>query len=140
MIIFLLFPFKISSLYKYDFFFSFSFSHIKKRINSHLSILIFSNRIFELRRKSSGAPQKGISEMSIKIILEMLQIAWYGTQLIKEMKELYKWYKKRADDNSPAPTNTTEQDIRPSSSDTTITVEKNKDCNININVYPKLDK
>ena len=66
--------------------------------------------------------------------------AWYGTQLIKEMKELYKWYKKRADDNSPAPTNTTEQDIRPSSSDTTITVEKNKDCNININVYPKLDK
>lgn len=102
--------------------------------------LIFSNRIFELRRKSSGAPQKGISEMSIKIILEMLQIAWYGTQLIKEMKELYKWYKKRADDNSPALTNTTEQDIRPSSSDTTITVEKNKDCNININVYPKLDK
>lgn len=102
--------------------------------------LIFSNRIFELRRKSSGAPQKGISEMSIKIILEMLQIAWYGTQLIKEMKELYKWYKKRADDNSPAPTTTTEQDIRPSSSDTTITVEKNKDCDININVYPKQDK
>lgn len=100
--------------------------------------LIFSNRIFDVRRKSSGAPQKGISEM--KNLLMALQIAWYGIQLTKEMKELYKWYKKRADDNSPAPTNTTEQDIRPSSSDTTITVEKNKDCNININVYPKLDK
>ena len=102
--------------------------------------LIFSNRIFELRRKSSGASQKGISDMSIKIILEMLQITWYGTQLIKEMKELYKWCKKRADDKSPTPNTTTEQDIPPSSSDTTITVEKNKDCNININVYPKLDK
>lgn len=93
-----------------------------------------------MRRKSSGASQKGISDMSIKIILEMLQIAWYGTQLIKEMKELYKWCKKRADDKSPTPNTTTEQDIPPSSSDTTITVEKNKDCNININVYPKLDK
>lgn len=48
--------------------------------------------------------------------------------------------KKRADDKSPTPNSTTEQDIRPSSSDTTITVEKNKDCDININVYPKWDK
>ena len=100
--------------------------------------LIFSNRIFAMRRKSSGTPQKGISEM--KKIVMALQIAWYGTQLIKEMKELYKWCKKRADDKSPTPNTTTEQDIPPSSSDTTITVEKNKDCNININVYPKLDK
>ena len=102
--------------------------------------LIFSNRIFELRRKSSGASQKGISDMSIKIILEMLQIAWYGIQLTKEINKLHQWCKKRADDKSPTPNSTTEQDIRPSSSDTTITVEKNKDCNININVYPKLDK
>lgn len=102
--------------------------------------LIFSNRIFAMRRKSSGASQKGISDMSIKIILEMLQIAWYGIQLTKEINKLHQWCKKRADDKSPTPNTTTEQDIPPSSSDTTITVEKNKDCNININVYPKLDK
>ena len=88
--------------------------------------LIFSNRIFELRRKSSGAPQKGISEMSIKIILEMLQIAWYGIQLTKEIKKFHQWCKKRADDKAPTPNSTTEQDIRPSSSDTTITVEKSE--------------
>lgn len=74
--------------------------------------------------------------MNLKTILEMLQILWYGTQLIKEGK----WCKKRAGDKPPTPNTTTEQDIPPSSSDTTITVEKNKDCNININVYPKQDK
>lgn len=102
--------------------------------------LIFSNRIFAMRRKSSGASQKGISDMSIKIILEMLQIAWYGIQLTKEINKLHQWCKKRADGKSPTPNSTTEQDIRPSSSDTTITVEKNKNCDININVYPKWDK
>ena len=100
--------------------------------------LIFSNRIFELRRKSSGAPQKGISEM--KKIVMALQIAWYGIQLTKEIKKFHQWCEKRADDKSPTPKSPTEQDIRPSSSDTTITVEKNKDCDININVHPKQDK
>ena len=84
--------------------------------------------------------QKGISDMNLKTILEMLQILWYGTQLIKEVKGFCKWCKKRAGDKPPTPNTTTEQDIPPSSSDTTITVEKNKDCNININVYPKQDK
>lgn len=100
--------------------------------------LIFSNRIFDVRRKSSGAPQKGISEM--KNLLMALQIAWYGIQLTKEIKKFHQKRKKRADDKSPTPNSTTEQDIRPSSSDTTITVEKNKNCDININVYPKWDK
>lgn len=78
--------------------------------------------------------------MNVKKIVEILQLFWYEIQLIKEMKDFCKWCKKRADDKAPTPNSTTEQDIRPSSSDTTITVEKNKDCDININVYPKWDK
>lgn len=76
----------------------------------------------------------------MKNILMVLQIAWYGIQLTKEIKKFHQWRKKRADDKTPTPNTITEEEAPPSSSDTTITVEKNKDCDININVYPKLDK
>ncbi|CUP62170.1 Uncharacterised protein [Anaerostipes hadrus] len=73
--------------------------------------------------------------INMKKIVMALQIMWYGIQLAKEVKEIYKWYKKRADGNSPTLNGITEKEAPHSNSDIKIgdiTVENSPGCNINI--------
>ena len=73
--------------------------------------------------------------MNMKKIAMALQIAWYGIQLAKEVKEVYQWYKKRVDDKTPTPNNISEKEAATSNSDIitgNITVENSPGCNINV--------
>lgn len=73
--------------------------------------------------------------MNMRKIAMVLQIVWYGIQLVKEVEKLYRWYKKRTDDKTSTQIDTTEKKVENSNSDIKIrdiTVENSPGCSINV--------